>query len=114
MNILQNEQFQQALVTVLVLLLTAAARWLQLKMSQSAIVNDIWCYAQPVVATAMDSAAKAIADGKLDDSVAGRIIAESVAEFIKSFSKFEGSDPSAKQVAAVKAELAKAIGAAVK
>ena len=114
MDILQNELIQQALVAVFLILLTGLGKWLKAKFSNTEIVNDLWCYVQPAVELAMGNAAKAVAEGSLSGETAKRIVEESVAEFIKGFSKFEGSEPSAKQVAAVMAEITRAIGASVK
>lgn len=114
MDILMNEQVQQALVALVVVALTAAARWIQSQISQTAILNDNWCYVQPVVESVLNAAARAIAEGNMTGGAAGQIVAKGVAEFVATYRKFEGKEPSKAQLKAVSAELERAAGAVAK
>jgi hypothetical protein len=114
MDILMNENVQQALVALLVVLLGAAAKWVQSKISQTALLNENWCYLQPVLETVMNVVSSAAAAGKMDQNALSKIVAQALAGFADNYRKFEGKEPSKAVIAAAAAELTDAVGRAAK
>jgi hypothetical protein len=105
MGILQNEQVQAALVALIVVGLNALAQWVRSKVSYTKIVDDYWCYIQPVAEAVRGEVLDALKASTLSTSVLGAILQRALAQFADSFRLNEGKQPTATQIAAVKNEL---------
>ena len=105
MNILQNEQVQAALIALIVVGLNALAQWVRSKVSMTRIVDDYWCYIQPVAEAVRVEVLKSLSDATLSTSVVAQIVQRGVVQFADSFRLNEGKDPTGTQIAAVNFEL---------
>ena len=105
MSILQNEQVQAALIAVIVIALNALAQWVRSKVSMTKIVDDYWCYIQPVAEAVRAEVLKSLSDATLSTSVVAQIVQRGVVQFADSFRLNEGKDPTGTQIAAVNFEL---------
>ena len=105
MDILQNEQVQAALIAVIVIALNALAQWVRSKVSMTRIVDDYWCYIQPVAEIVRNEVADALKASTLSTSVVAQIVQRGVVQFADSFRLNEGKDPTGTQIAAVNFEL---------
>jgi len=105
MSILQNEQVQAALIAVIVVGLNALAQWLRSKVSHTKIVDEYWCYIQPVAEIVRAEAVKALKDGTAATSVFSAIVHKGLATWADSFRLNENKDPTVTQLAAVAGEL---------
>ena len=105
MDILQNEQVQAALIAVIVIALNALAQWVRSKVSMTRIVDDYWCYIQPVAEIVRNEVADALNASTLSTSVVAQIVQRGVVQFADSFRLNEGKDPTGTQIAAVNFEL---------
>ena len=106
MGILENEQVQAALIALIVVGLNALAQWVRSKISMTKIVDDYWCYIQPVAEAVRGEVVKSLQDGTLSTTVMGAIVQRALAQFADSFRLNEGKEPTATQIAAVSNELA--------
>ena len=104
MSILQNEQVQAALIALIVVGLNALAQWVRSKVSYTKIIDDYWCYIQPV-AEAVRGEVKSLGDATLSTSVVGQIVQRGLVQFIETYKANEGKEPTMTQLAAVSAEL---------
>jgi len=105
MDILQNEQVQAALIALIVVGLNALAQWVRSKVSMTRIVDDYWCYIQPVAEAVRVEVVKSLQGGALSTTVMGAIVQRGVVQFADSFRLNEGKDPTDTQIAAVNFEL---------
>ena len=105
MGILQNEQVQAALVALIVVVLNALAQWVRSKVSYTKIVDDYWCYIQPVAGVVRTEVLDALKSSTLSTTVMGAIVQRALAQFADSFRLNEGREPTATQIAAVGIEL---------
>ena len=105
MGILQNEQVQAALIALVVVALNAMAQWVRSKVSYTKIVDDYWCYIQPLAEAVRGEIVKSLEGGTLSTSVMAAIVQRALAQFADSFRLNEGKQPTATQIAAVENEL---------
>ena len=105
MSILQNEQVQAALIALIIVALNALAQWVRSRVSMTQIVNDYWCYIQPVAEIVRNEVADALKASTLSTSVVAQIVQRGVVQFADSFRLNEGKDPTGTQIAAVNFEL---------
>lgn len=106
MNILENEQVQAALIALIIVGLNALAQWVRGRMSHTKIVDEYWCYIQPVAEQVRAEVVKALKDGTAATNVFSAIVQKGLATWADSFRLNENKDPTATQIAAVEAELA--------
>ena len=111
MSILQNEQVQAALIALIVVALNALAQWVRAQVSFKKIVDEYYCYVQPVAEAARAEAVKAWSEGKADTPTLQAILMRGVAQWADSFRLNERREPTATQIAAVESELAQVIEA---
>ena len=104
-DILNNEAVQTALIALIVVALNALAQWVRSKVSYTKIVNDYWCYIQPVAEAVRGEIVKSLEGGTLSTTVMGAIVQRALAQFADSFRLNEGKQPTATQIAAVETEL---------
>ena len=104
-NILNNEAVHAALVALIVIGLNALAQWVRSRVSFKTIVDDYWCYIQPVAEIVRNEVADALKASTLSSSVLGSIVQRGVVQFADSFRLNEGRDPTDTQIAAVNFEL---------
>ena len=105
MSILQNEQVQAALIALIVVALNALAQWVRSKVSHTKIVDDYWCYIQPVAEAVRAEVLDALKASTLSTTVMGAIVERGIVQFAESFRLNEGREPTATQIAAVNFEL---------
>ncbi len=105
MGILQNEQVQAALIALIVVALNALAQWVRSKVSFKKIVDEYWCYVQPVAGVVRTEVLDALKSSTLSTSVLGAIVQRGIVQFAESFRANEGREPTATQIAAVGIEL---------
>ena len=105
MGILQNEQVQAALIALIVVALNALAQWVRAQVSHNKIVDDYWCYIQPLAEVMRGEIVKSLEGGTLSTTVMGEIVQRALAQFADSFRLNEGKQPTATQIAAVETEL---------
>jgi len=105
MSILQNEQVQAALIALIVVALNALAQWVRSKVSFKKIVDEYWCYVQPVAGVVRTEVLDALKSSTLSTSVLGAIVQRGLVQFTESFRLNEGREPTATQIAAVGIEL---------
>lgn len=105
MDILNNEQVQAALIALIVVALNALAQWVRSKVSYTKIVDDYWCYVQPVAEAVRTEVLDALKANTLSTSVLGAIVQRGLVQFTESFRMNEGREPTATQIAAVGIEL---------
>ena len=105
MSILENEQVQAALIALIVVGLNALAQWVRSKVSYTKIIDDYWCYIQPVAGVVRTEVLDALKSSTLSTSVLGAIVQRALAQFTESFRLNEGREPTATQIAAVGIEL---------
>jgi len=105
MSILENEQVQTALVALIVVGLNALAQWVRSKVSYTKIIDDYWCYIQPVAEAVRGEVLDALKASTLSTSVLGAIVQRGLVQFTESFRLNEGREPTATQIAAVGIEL---------
>ena len=105
MSILENEQVQTALIALIVVGLNALAQWVRSKISMTKIVDDYWCYIQPVAGVVRTEVLDALKASTLSTSVLGSIVQRGLVQFTESYRLNEGREPTATQIAAVGIEL---------
>jgi hypothetical protein len=105
MNILSNEQVQAAMIALIVVGLNALAQWVRGKVSHTKIVDEYWCYIQPVAEIVRKEAAQALASSTASNSVLQSIVQKGLATWADSFRLNENKDPTVTQIAAVSGEL---------
>ena len=105
MSILENEQVQTALIALIVVGLNALAQWVRSKVSFKKIVDEYWCYVQPVAGVVRTEVLDALKSSTLSTSVLGAIVQRGIVQFVESFRLNEGREPTATQIAAVGIEL---------
>ena len=104
-SILSNEAVQSALIALIVVALNALAQWVRSKVSMTRIVDDYWCYIQPVAEIVRNEVADALKASTLSSSVLGSIVQRGVVRFVDNYKLNEGKEPTETQVAAVNFEL---------
>ena len=104
-DILNNEAVQTALIALIVVALNALAQWVRSKVSYTKIVDDYWCYIQPVAEAVRAEVLKSLGDATLSTSVVGQIVQRGLVQFIEAYRANEGKEPTMTQIAAVSAEL---------
>jgi len=109
MGILQNEQVQAALIALIVVGLNALAQWVRAQVSHSKIVDEYWCYIQPVVEAVRQEAAEVLKNNHAETSVLQAILSKGLAAWADSYRANERKDPTATQLAAVAGELEEVI-----
>ena len=105
MSILNNEAVQSALIALIVVGLNALAQWVRSKVSYTKIVDDYWCYIQPVAEAVRDEVLKGLKESQLTTSVLGDIVQRGVVQFIEAYKANEWREPTETQIAAVTFEL---------
>lgn len=105
MSILQNDAVQSALIALIVVGLNALAQWVRSKVSMTKIVNDYWCYVQPVAEAVRNEVLDGLRDATLSTSILGQIVQRGVVQFVEAYKLNEGKEPTDTQVAAVNFEL---------
>ena len=105
MSILENEQVQAALIALIVVALNALAQWVRSKVSYTKIVDDYWCYVQPVAEAVRNEVLDGLRDAKLSTSILGQIVQRGLVQFVEAYKLNEGKEPTDTQVAAVNFEL---------
>lgn len=105
MSILNNEAVQSALIALIVVGLNALAQWVRSKVSYTKIVDDYWCYVQPVADTVRDEVLKGLKESQLTTSVLGDIVQRGVVQFIEAYKANEWREPTEHQIDAVTLEL---------
>ena len=109
MGILQNEQVQAALIALIVVGLNALAQWVRSKVSYTKIVDDYWCYAQPVVEAVRQEVVEALKNNNAETSVLQDILVKGLATWAGSYRTNERKEPTAAQLAAIASELEEVI-----
>ena len=109
MGILQNEQVQAALIALIVVGLNALAQWLRSKVSYTKIIDDYWCYLQPVVEAVRQEAVEVLKNNHAETSVLRAILSKGLAAWADSYRANERKDPTATQLAAIASELEEVI-----
>ena len=109
MGILQNEQVQAALIALIVVALNALAQWVRSKVSYTKIVDDYWCYLQPVVEAVRQEAAGVLKNSNAETSVLQAILSKGLSAWADSYRTNERKEPTATQLAAIESELVKVI-----
>lgn len=112
-DILNSEAVQAALIALIVVALNALAQWVRAQVSQTKIVEDYWCYIQPVAEAARAEAVRALEANQADTSALKAILTKGVVQWADSFRLNERKEPTATQIAAVETELAQVIEAAL-
>lgn len=105
MSILQNDAVQSALIALIVVGLNALAQWVRSKVSMTKIVDDYWCYVQPVAEAVRNEVLDGLRDATLSTSILGQIVQRGVVQFVEAYKLNEGKEPTDTQVAAVNFEL---------
>ena len=105
MAILQNEQVQAALIALIVVALNAMAQWVRSKVSYTKIIDDYWCYLQPVVEAVRQEAAGVLKNNNAETSVLRAILSKGLAAWADSYRANERKEPTATQLAAIESEL---------
>jgi len=105
MNILENEQVQAALIALIVIGLNALAQWVRSQVSFKKIVDEYWCYVQPLAEQVRAEVVKSLQGGALSTTVMGAIVQKAVAQWADSFRLNEGKEPTKTQIAAIESEL---------
>lgn len=109
-KLLSDSAIQTALVTVIVVGLTALTNWLKSKFpTQAQLVESNWCYLQPIVSATMAESRAAFLKCGNDNSVISGIIMRSLAEFSNTYNKFEGKWPSSSETEAARREIDAAV-----
>jgi hypothetical protein len=104
-SILSNEAVQSAIIALIVVALNALAQWVRSMVSHTKIVDEYWCYIQPVAEIVREEAVKALKDGTAATSVFAAIVQKGLATWADSFRLNENKDPTGTQLAAVSGEL---------
>lgn len=112
-EVLNNPNVQAAIVALLVVLINAAAQWVRGKVSYTKLVDDNWCYIQPLRDAAIGQAIAAASNGTWGTPVARDIVARTLTQLADTYRKNEDKEPSATLIAAVSDELEKAMVKAV-
>ena len=105
MSILENEEVRSALIALIVVALNALALWVRAQVSHTKIVNEYWCYVQPVAEAVRAEVVKSLQGGTLSTTVMGAIVQRALVQFADSFRLNEGKQPTATQLSAVQNEL---------
>ena len=114
MAILQNEQVQTALIALIVVALNALAQWVRSKVSYTKIIDDYWCYLQPVVEVVRQEVADVLKNNNnAETSVFRAILSKGLAAWIDSYRANERKEPTATQLAAIASELEEVIDTAM-
>ena len=103
-ELLNNEAVQTAVIALIVLALNAMAQWLKSK-TRGSLLEYVWCYAQPVIATFIAAAREVMQEGGERSAAIRRIMDKSLVEFADNFELFEGRPPTEAEIAAVRNEL---------
>ena len=112
-ELLNNEQVQAALIALIVVALNALAQWVRSKVSYTKIVDDYWCYIQPVAEAVRAEAVKALEASQADTPTLKAILTKGLAQWADSFRLNERKEPTATQIAAVAGELESVIERAI-
>lgn len=104
-ELLLNPNVQAALVALLVCALNALAAWIKrLFPSQAKLVEDNWCYIQPVVDTVIGRASTAVRESRYSESLAASILQRAVEQFVEAYRRYEGCDPTIEEIDAAAEE----------
>jgi len=114
MSILQNEQVQTALIALIVVGLNALAQWVRSKVSFTKIVvDDYWCYTQPIVEAVRQEVAEVLKNNNAETSVLRDILVKGLAAWAGNYRTNERKEPTATQLAAIASELEEVIETAM-
>ena len=109
-ELLSNPAIQTAIVTVIVVALTAFTNWLKAKFpTQAKLVEANWSYLQPLVDGAMSAATSAKFNSNLTVATAENIVRQALTQFADDYRKFEGKDAPDKALTAAQAEITAAV-----
>ena len=109
MGILQNEQVQAAMIALIVVGLNALAQWVRSKVSYTKIIDDYWCYLQPIAEVVRQETAGVLKNNNAETSVFRAILSKGLTAWVDSYRANERKDPTATQLAAIESELVKVI-----
>jgi hypothetical protein len=109
MGILQNEQVQAALIALIVVALNALAQWVRSKVSYTKIIDDYWCYLQPIVEAVRQEVAGVLKNNNAETSVLQAILSKGLTAWANSYRANERKDPTVTQLAAIASELEEVI-----
>lgn len=112
-SVLSNEAVQSAIIALIVVALNALAQWVRSKVSHTKIVDEYWCYIQPVAELVRAEAVEALEDGTAATSVLAAIVQKGLATWADSFRLNENKDPTVTQLAAVAGELESVVERAI-
>ena len=110
-ELLNNVQVQTALIALIVVALNALAQWVRSKVSYTKIIDDYWCYIQPVAEAVRAEAVKALQASQADTPTLKAILSRGLVKWADSFRLNERKEPTATQIAAVETELVQVIEA---
>lgn len=111
-ELLNNPNAQAAIVALLVVLCNAAAQWVRSKVSYVKLVEDNWCYIQPLRDAAINQAIDAVKAGTWGSAAARDIAVRALASLAETYRKNEDAEPSATLLAAASDEIEKAMSKA--
>ena len=111
-ELLSNPNVQAALSALLVVAINAAVQWVRGKVSYSKLVNDNWCYIQPLRDAAINQAIDAVRNGTWGTAAARDIAVRALASLAETYRKNEDVEPSATLLAAASDEIEKAMSKA--
>ena len=113
MSILENEQVQAALIALIVVGLNALAQWVRSKVSFTKIVDEYWCYTQPIVEAVRQEVAEVLKNNNAETSVLRDILVKGLAAWAGNYRTNERKEPTATQLAAIASELEEVIETAM-
>ena len=113
MSILENEQVQTALIALIVVGLNALAQWVRSKVSYTKLIDDNWCYIQPLRDAAIAQALEAVKGGTWGSAAMRDIATRTLAGLADVYRKNEDREPSVSLLAAASDEIEQAMQKAV-
>ena len=108
-QLLNDPNVQAAIVALLVVLFNALAQWVRSKVSYAKLVDDNWCYIQPLRDWAINEAQASLKAGTWGNAVGREIAIKTLAKLADVYRVNEDKEPSATLLAAVSDEIEKAI-----
>lgn len=107
--LMSNEIIQQAVVALVVGLISIAIAWVKRKVSTIDLVNDNWDYIKPYVKSAIEQAQAAVQAGTWGTAMLRDIATRSLADVAAEFRLYEGAEPSLGLLAAASSEIEQAL-----
>lgn len=104
-ELLSNPTVQAALGMLIIVALQSLTAWLKLKFpTETKLVDSNWCYIQPILDAAINQAAQ-----KNPNNPVQSILLRSVTDFVDSYRKLEGKEPTTAEINAARNEIAAAV-----